>query len=57
MKGMTPRLVEKIFDNIIQASSNIEFTVKVSYIEIYMEKIRDLLDRKQSTPRYTRVLK
>lgn len=23
-----------------------EFTVKVSYMEIYMEKVRDLLDRK-----------
>lgn len=28
------------------AESNIEYTVKVSYMEIYMEKIKDLLARK-----------
>lgn len=28
------------------APSNLEFTVKVSYMEIYMEKVRDLLNRK-----------
>lgn len=28
---------------------NIEFTVKVSYMEIYMEKVRDLLNRKYTT--------
>jgi kinesin family protein 5 len=31
------------------ADSNIEYTVKVSYMEIYMEKIKDLLARKLST--------
>ena len=45
MKGLTPRLVESIFNNILNSSSDIEFTVKVSYMEIYMEKIRDLLNR------------
>lgn len=45
-KGIIPRIVEQIFDSIMEAPSNIEFTVKVSYMEIYMEKVRDLLNRK-----------
>ncbi|KNE58285.1 hypothetical protein AMAG_05094 [Allomyces macrogynus ATCC 38327] len=43
-KGVIPRISEQIFDSIVEAPSNLEFTVKVSYIEIYMEKIRDLLN-------------
>ncbi|CDS09931.1 Putative Kinesin heavy chain [Lichtheimia ramosa] len=43
-KGIIPRIVEQIFDSIMEAPSNIEFTVKVSYMEIYMEKVRDLLN-------------
>ncbi|KAJ3400233.1 hypothetical protein HDU80_007177 [Chytriomyces hyalinus] len=43
-KGLTPRLVETIFSTIFNAPSNLEFTVKVSYMEVYMEKIRDLLN-------------
>ncbi|KAJ3115489.1 hypothetical protein HDU96_000585 [Phlyctochytrium bullatum] len=46
-KGLTPRLVESIFQTIYKAPSNLEFTVKVSYMEIYMEKIRDLLNPQQ----------
>jgi kinesin family protein 5 len=42
-KGIIPRLVEGIFSNIASAESTIEFTVKVSYVEIYNEKIRDLM--------------
>lgn len=29
----------------MSADSSIEYTVKVSYMEIYMEKIKDLLQR------------
>ncbi|KAI9489113.1 kinesin heavy chain [Zychaea mexicana] len=43
-KGITPRIVEQIFASIMAAPSNLEFTVKVSYMEIYMEKVRDLLN-------------
>ncbi|KAF7731242.1 hypothetical protein EC973_000658 [Apophysomyces ossiformis] len=43
-KGIIPRIVEQIFDSIMAAPSNFEFTVKVSYMEIYMEKVRDLLN-------------
>ena len=43
-KGIIPRIVEQIFDSIMRSDGSIEFTVKVSYMEIYMERIRDLLD-------------
>jgi kinesin family protein 5 len=42
-KGIIPRIVEQIFTSIMRSDGSIEFTVKVSYMEIYMEKIRDLL--------------
>lgn len=37
-------MVKTVFDRIENASEDFEFTVKVSMIEIYMEKIKDLLD-------------
>ncbi|KAJ2958577.1 hypothetical protein NQZ79_g5845 [Umbelopsis isabellina] len=43
-KGIIPRIVEQIFQSILMAPANMEFTVKVSYMEIYMEKVRDLLN-------------
>ncbi|KAL9087207.1 MAG: hypothetical protein Q9159_003774 [Coniocarpon cinnabarinum] len=43
-KGVIPRIVEQVFASIAASPMNIEYTVKVSYMEIYMEKIRDLLD-------------
>lgn len=42
-KGVIPRIVEQIFQNILSSAANIEYTVRVSYMEIYMERIRDLL--------------
>jgi kinesin family protein 5 len=38
-------MVEGIFDGMRNAEEHIEFTVRVSVVEIYMEKIRDLLNR------------
>jgi kinesin family protein 5 len=46
-KGIIPRMVGGIFHKIETAPEEIEFTVKVSMIEIYNEKIRDLLDPKK----------
>jgi kinesin family protein 5 len=46
-KGIIPRMVGGIFNRIETAPEDIEFTVKVSMIEIYNEKIRDLLDPKK----------
>ncbi|ORY55026.1 kinesin-domain-containing protein [Neocallimastix californiae] len=43
-KGVIPRIIEAIFTTIMDAPSTIEFTVKVSFMEIYMERIRDLLN-------------
>lgn len=37
-------MVRTVFARIATAGENMEFTVKISMIEIYMEKIRDLLD-------------
>jgi hypothetical protein len=51
LKGLIPRIVQQIFAAIVMADSNIEYTVKVSYMEIYMEKIKDLLARKLACPR------
>ncbi|POM81261.1 Kinesin-like protein [Phytophthora palmivora] len=44
LQGIIPRTATEIFNNVMNADENMEFIVKVSYIEIYMERIRDLLD-------------
>lgn len=44
LKGIIPRIVEQIFASILISPGNIEYTVRVSYMEIYMERIRDLLN-------------
>jgi kinesin family protein 5 len=43
-KGIIPRIVEQIFTSMMASPGNIEFTIRVSYMEIYMERIRDLLN-------------
>ena len=45
LRGLIPRIVEQIFESILIADINIEYTVKVSYMEIYQERIKDLLAR------------
>lgn len=42
--GIIPRMVNTVFDSISDTDTNTEFTVKVSYCEIYLEKIKDLLN-------------
>jgi kinesin family protein 5 len=42
-RGVIPRIVEQIFASILSSPGTIEYTVRVSYMEIYMERIRDLL--------------
>ncbi len=46
-KGIIPRLCDTLFEG-IKNNNDIEttFTVEVSYMEIYNEKVRDLLDPK-----------
>ena len=43
-KGINPRMVEKVFEKIQDASEDLLFTLSVSYMEIYMERVRDLLN-------------
>lgn len=42
--GIIPRVMNDIFDGIQNMQAELEFIVRVSYIEIYLEKIRDLLE-------------
>jgi kinesin family protein 5 len=44
LQGVIPRMVRTVFNRIDSASNTIEFSVKVSMIEIYMERIKDLMD-------------
>ncbi|GCC36624.1 hypothetical protein chiPu_0015119 [Chiloscyllium punctatum] len=47
--GLIPRLCSKLFERALQeANEEQTFTVEVSYMEIYNEKVRDLLDPKGS---------
>lgn len=48
LRGVIPRMVTGIFEQIQSAPEDIEFSMKVSMIEIYNEKIRDLLDPKKN---------
>ncbi|XP_024858517.1 kinesin heavy chain isoform X2 [Kryptolebias marmoratus] len=44
LMGIIPRIARDIFDHIFSMDENLEFHIKVSYFEIYLDKIRDLLD-------------
>uniref|UniRef100_A0A914NAD1 Kinesin-like protein n=1 Tax=Meloidogyne incognita TaxID=6306 RepID=A0A914NAD1_MELIC len=44
-QGIIPRIINDIFNHIFNLDDeNLEFHIKVSYFEIYNERIRDLLD-------------
>ncbi|KAH8106973.1 kinesin heavy chain [Cristinia sonorae] len=43
LKGLIPRITEQIFQSIVESDAHLEYLVKVSYMEIYLERIRDLL--------------
>ncbi|EKM59534.1 uncharacterized protein PHACADRAFT_137422 [Phanerochaete carnosa HHB-10118-sp] len=50
-KGIIPLTCSELFDRVEKkkaADPNVSFTVEVSYIEIYNEKVRDLLNPKNS---------
>ncbi|KAH7649599.1 kinesin heavy chain [Cryptosporidium bovis] len=42
--GVIPRMVHDVFETISNSEEHIEFQLKVSICEVYMERIRDLLD-------------
>ncbi|CAH8269611.1 unnamed protein product [Arabidopsis lyrata] len=43
-KGLLPRVVHGMFQQISSSNDFARYTVKLSMVEIYMEKVRDLLD-------------
>lgn len=47
-RGIIPRMMEYVFELINKASIDLEFTVKCSVLEIYNEKIQDLLDPRKN---------
>ncbi|XP_031568166.1 kinesin-like protein KIF27 isoform X8 [Actinia tenebrosa] len=47
--GIIPRAVKQIFQNIEENHHKLEYEVHVSYIEIYLEELRDLLDLETSS--------
>lgn len=44
LAGIIPRAANQIFEGVFSSDENIEFMLCASFVEIYMEKIRDLLD-------------
>jgi len=47
-RGVIPRMVKGFFDKNADQPEDIEFSIKVSFLEIYNEKIKDLLDPKKN---------
>ena len=47
-QGIIPRIISQVFEHINSSPSELEYTVKVSMIEIYMEKVKDLIDCSRS---------
>ena len=45
--GIIPRMFDNLFKLISESDPDIEFTIKCSYMEIYMDKIKDLLYNKK----------
>lgn len=46
-RGIIPRICDALFDRILETGcAETSFKVEVSYMEIYNEKVRDLLDPK-----------
>ena len=43
-KGIIPRMMDALFEGLVEASESTEFTLRVSFLEIYLERIHDLLD-------------
>lgn len=44
LMGIIPRMITTVFSKIEDSDPKIEYQVKVGYCEIYLEKIKDLLD-------------
>lgn len=46
-KGIIPRAIQEIFQSLSE-NPGVDFKVKVSYIEVYKEDLRDLLELETS---------
>eukprot|EP00767_Chilomastix_cuspidata_P002831 gnl/Chilomastix_cuspidata/296.p1 GENE.gnl/Chilomastix_cuspidata/296~~gnl/Chilomastix_cuspidata/296.p1 ORF type:complete len:1068 (+),score=414.28 gnl/Chilomastix_cuspidata/296:44-3247(+) len=42
--GITPRLIHDLFARIADSPSHFQFSVKISYVELYRERLHDLLN-------------
>ncbi len=42
-QGIVPRASRQIFQHIQNDKRNVEYSIKASFVEIYKEKVRDLL--------------
>ncbi|XP_043939621.1 kinesin-like protein KIF27 [Protopterus annectens] len=47
-KGIIPRAIQELFLHISE-NHNVDFTVKISYIEVYKDELRDLLELETSS--------
>lgn len=43
-KGVLPRVVDELFGSVKSSDERTKYTIKLSMVEIYMERVRDLLD-------------
>ena len=44
LRRITPRIVDSVFQAIENSEDTLEFTIRMSYLEIYNERVRDLLN-------------
>ena len=44
LQGIVPRMVRNVFSRIEASDESIDFEVKVSMVEIYNERVKDLLN-------------
>ena len=47
-RGVIPRCIAYIFEKFGEADEHIEFTVQTSFMEIYLERVKDLLNIEKS---------
>ncbi|KAF3339700.1 chromosome-associated kinesin KIF4 [Carex littledalei] len=47
--GVIPKVMEEIFEKVNKRSDNVEFLIRVSFIEIFNEEVFDLLDPQSQT--------
>ena len=48
LQGVIPRCTNYIFEKFGEADEHIEFTVQTSFMEIYLERVKDLLNIEKS---------